>query len=682
MIRHIPWIALGAVALIAIMTLAISRGEPINALWIVVAAASSFLVAYRYYALFIGQRVMRLDPARPTPAIYRADGLDYVATDRRVLFGHHFAAIAGAGPLVGPVLAAQMGYLPGTLWIIFGVVLAGAVQDFMVLFLSMRRDGRSLGELVRMEMGPVAGTIALIGTFMIMVIILAVLALIVVRALAESPWGMFTVAATVPLAMAMGVYTRWIRPGRIGEVSILGFIGLMLAIAFGQNIAESEFWGPIFTFTPIQLCWILVGYGAVASILPVWLLLAPRDYLSTFLKIGAIGALAVGIVIMAPPLQMPALTQFVNGGGPVWSGALFPFLFITIACGAVSGFHALIASGTTPKLIATEADAPLIGYGGMLMEAFVAIMALVGASILDPGLYFAMNSPAALLGSTPESAAAAVSAMGFPITPEALVQTARDVGESTVISRTGGAPTLAVAMAEIFSHVVGGPAMKAFWYHFAILFEALFILTAVDAGTRAGRFMLQDLLGLVMPSFRSSESFVPGLVATFLCVGAWGFFLYQGVTDPLGGVNTLWPVFGISNQMLAAVALMLGTVVLFRMKQDRYAWVTVIPTAWLLLCTITAGMLKLVSPDPAVSFVAHARKFSEAAARGEVLAPAKSMDEMQRIIFNDWVDAGLCVLFLAVVLSLMGFTIKTIIEARRSDRPTVHEVHPQMEPAE
>ena len=682
MIRHIPWIALGAVALIAIMTLAISRGEPINALWIVVAAASSFLVAYRYYALFIGQRVMRLDPARPTPAIYRADGLDYVATDRRVLFGHHFAAIAGAGPLVGPVLAAQMGYLPGTLWIIFGVVLAGAVQDFMVLFLSMRRDGRSLGELVRMEMGPVAGTIALIGTFMIMVIILAVLALIVVRALAESPWGMFTVAATVPLAMAMGVYTRWIRPGQIGEVSILGFIGLMLAIVFGQNIAESEFWGPIFTFTPIQLCWILVGYGAIASILPVWLLLAPRDYLSTFLKIGAIGALAVGIVIMAPPLQMPALTQFVNGGGPVWSGALFPFLFITIACGAVSGFHALIASGTTPKLIATEADAPLIGYGGMLMEAFVAIMALVGASILDPGLYFAMNSPAALLGSTPESAAAAVSAMGFPITPEALVQTARDVGESTVISRTGGAPTLAVAMAEIFSHVVGGPAMKAFWYHFAILFEALFILTAVDAGTRAGRFMLQDLLGLVMPSFRSSESFVPGLVATFLCVGAWGFFLYQGVTDPLGGVNTLWPVFGISNQMLAAVALMLGTVVLFRMKQDRYAWVTVIPTAWLLLCTITAGMLKLVSPDPAVSFVAHARKFSEAAARGEVLAPAKSMDEMQRIIFNDWVDAGLCVLFLAVVLSLMGFTIKTIIEARRSDRPTVHEVHPQMEPAE
>ncbi len=467
---------------------------------------------------------MRLDPARPTPAIYRADGLDYVATDRRVLFGHHFATIAGAGPLVGPVLAAQMGYLPGTLWIIFGVVLAGAVQDFMVLFLSMRRNGRSLGELVRMEMGPVAGTIALIGTFMIMVIILAVLALIVVRALAESPWGMFTVAATVPLAMAMGGLYPLDQAGPNRRSFHSGF---HRADAGHRVRAEHCRIGILGADLYLDSDSAVLGYGAIASILPVWLLLAPRDYLSTFLKIGAIGALAMGIVIMAPPLQMPALTQFVNGGSPVWSGALFPFLFITIACGAVSGFHALIASGTTPKLIATEADAPLIGYGGMLMEAFVAIMALVGASILDPGLYFAMNSPAALLGSTPESAAVAVSAMGFPITPEALVQTARDVGEHSVISHTVGAPTLAVAMAEIFSHVVGGPGMKAFWYHFAILFEALFILTAVDAGTRAGRFMLQDLLGLVMPSFRSSESFVPGLVATVLCVGAWGFFLYQ-----------------------------------------------------------------------------------------------------------------------------------------------------------
>jgi carbon starvation protein len=675
--KHIPWVVLGLVALVSLYVVAFSRGEPINALWIVTAAAGTFLVAYRYYALFIGRRVMRLDPARATPAIYRADGLDYVATDKRVLFGHHFAAIAGAGPLVGPVLAAQMGYLPGTLWIIFGVVLAGAVQDFMILFISMRRDGRSLGELVRLEMGPVAGTIALFGAFLIMVIILAVLALIVVRALAESPWGMFTVAATVPIALVMGAYTRWIRPGAIGEVSIIGFVCLMLAIVFGQFVAESAFWGPVFTFTPVQLCWILVGYGAVASVLPVWLLLAPRDYLSTFLKIGAIAALAIGIVIMAPPLQMPPLTKFIDGGGPVWSGALFPFLFITIACGAVSGFHALIASGTTPKLIANEADAPIIGYGAMLMEACVAIMALVGASILDPGLYFAMNSPAALMGADAVSAAAAVTAMGFPVAAETLTQTASDVGEATIISRTGGAPTLAVAMAEIFSHVVGGPGMKAFWYHFAILFEALFILTAVDAGTRAGRFMLQDLLGLAVPAFRNTASAVPGVIATVLCVGAWGFFLYQGVTDPLGGVNTLWPVFGISNQMLAAIALMLATAVLFRMKQDRYAWVTALPTAWLVICTVTAGSLKIFSADPAVSFVAHARIFSAAAAQGEVLAPAKSMAEMRRIIMNDYVDATLCAVFMAVVLSLLFFTVRSCLAARRSSAPLVREILPQ-----
>ncbi|WP_404480743.1 carbon starvation CstA family protein [Novosphingobium sp. BL-52-GroH] len=680
--KHIPWIVLALVGAACLAVLAVSRGEPVNALWIVVAAVSTFLVAYRYYALFIARHVMRLDGSRATPAIYRADGLDYVATDRRVLFGHHFAAIAGAGPLVGPVLAAQMGYLPGTLWIIFGVVLAGAVQDFMVLFISMRRDGKSLGELIRMEMGPVAGTIALAGAFLIMVIILAVLALIVVRALAESPWGTFTVAATIPLALLMGIYTRWIRPGRVGEVSILGFVGLILAIVYGQAIAASPVWGPIFTFTPEQLCWILIGYGALASVLPVWLLLAPRDYLSTFLKIGAITALAIGIVVMAPPLRMPPLTQFTGGGGPAWSGGLFPFLFITIACGAVSGFHALIASGTTPKLIGTETDAPFIGYGAMLMEAFVAIMALVGASILDPGIYFAMNSPAAVLGTDPASAAHAVTAMGFPISADTLVQTARDVGEHTIVSRTGGAPTLAVAMAEIFSHVAGGAAMKAFWYHFAILFEALFILTAVDAGTRAGRFMLQDLIGLAVPSFRAGNSIVPGLVATALCVASWGFFLYQGVTDPLGGVNTLWPVFGISNQMLAAVALMLSTVVLFRMKQQRYAWVTVVPTLWLLVCTLSAGAMKLLSGDPAVGFVAHARKFADAAAAGEVLAPAKSMAQMQAIVFNDRVDAGLCALFLFVVVSLLFFTVRTCLAALREDRPTVNESRAQMVPAE
>ena len=666
----------------SLSVVAVSRGEAVNALWIVVAAACSFLVAYRYYALYIARNVMRLDPSRPTPAIRRADGLDYVATDRTVLFGHHFAAIAGAGPLVGPVLAAQMGYLPGTLWIIAGVVLAGAVQDFMVLFISMRRDGKSLGELIRMEMGQVAGTIALFGAFMIMVIILAVLALIVVKALAESPWGMFTVAATVPLAMAMGAYTRWIRPGRIGEVSLMGLVGLLAAIVYGQSIAASPVWGPAFTFTPVQLCWILIGYGAVASVLPVWLLLAPRDYLSTFLKIGAIAALAIGIVIMAPPLKMHAVTAFVSGNGPVWSGGLFPFLFITIACGAVSGFHALISSGTTPKLIASEADAPMIGYGAMLMEAFVAIMALVGASILDPGIYFTMNSPAAVIGKDAASAAAAVTAMGFPISPELILQTAKDVGEHSIISRAGGAPTLAVAMAEIFSHVVGGPAMKAFWYHFAILFEALFILTAVDAGTRAGRFMLQDLIALVVPGFKDSRSMAPGIVATALTVAAWGFFLHQGVTDPLGGVNTLWPVFGISNQMLAAIALMLGTAVLFRMKRDRYAWVTLVPTAWLLVCTLSAGVLKLFSADAKVGFLAHAARFSDAAGRGEVLAPAKSMGEMRQIIFNDRIDAALVAIFLFVVLAVLVFTIRTCLAARKVAAATAREIPAQLVPAE
>ena len=681
MTKHLPWIALAIVGAGALGVVATVRGEPINALWIVAAAVSVYLIAYRYYALFIA-RVIGIDPSRPTPAIRRADGLDYVATDRTVLFGHHFAAIAGAGPLVGPVLAAQMGYLPGTLWILAGVVLAGAVQDFLVLFLSMRRDGRSLGELIRMEMGPVAGTIALFGAFMIMVIILAVLTLIVVRALAESPWGLFTVAATVPLAMLMGGYTRWVRPGKIGEVSIIGFIGLILAIVYGQSIAESATLAPLFTFTPVQLSFLLIGYGAVASVLPVWLLLAPRDYLSTFLKIGAIVALAIGIVVMAPPLKMPALTKFIDGSGPVWAGPLFPFLFITIACGAVSGFHALIASGTTPKLIASEKDAPFIGYGAMLMESAVAIMALVAASILDPGVYFAMNAPAAVLGTDPASAAAAVTAMGFPISADTLTQVARDVGEHTIISRAGGAPTLAVAMAEIFSHLFGGQAMKAFWYHFAILFEALFILTAVDAGTRAGRFMLQDLIGLVVPSFRGSSKVAPGLIATGLCVAAWGFFLYQGVTDPLGGVNTLWPLFGISNQMLAAVALMLATVVLFRMKKDRYAWITVVPTVWLLACTLTAGWLKLFSADPRVGFLAHADKFANAAASGKVLPPAKTMAEMGRIVFNDRIDAGLCAIFLGVVLAILVYAVRTCLIARRIDRPSVTEVPPELMAAE
>ncbi|MEH3147850.1 MAG: carbon starvation protein A [Methylobacterium frigidaeris] len=671
--RHGPWALVGALGAAALAVVATNRGESVNALWIVVAAVSVYLIAYRYYSLYIAGRVMKLDPDRATPAQRHNDGLDYVPTDKYVLFGHHFAAIAGAGPLVGPVLAAQMGYLPGLLWILAGVVLAGAVQDFMVLFVSMRRDGRSLGELIRAELGTIPGVIALFGAFLIMVIILAVLSLIVVKALAESPWGTFTVMATIPIALLMGVYSRWIRPGKIGEVSILGFVLLMLAIILGQNVAENPTLAAMFTFTGTQLCWMLIGYGFVASILPVWLLLAPRDYLSTFLKIGTIVGLALGILVLAPHLQMPAVTKFVDGTGPVWSGSLFPFLFITIACGAVSGFHSLISSGTTPKLIDNEVNARFIGYGGMLMESFVAVMALVAASVIDPGVYFTMNSPAAVVGTTPESAAAAVTAMGFAITPDTIAQTAADVGEHSIISRAGGAPTLAVGMAHIISNVIGGKTMMAFWYHFAILFEALFILTAVDAGTRAGRFMLQDLIGVAVPAFKDTASWGPSIIATGICVAAWGFFLYQGVTDPLGGVNTLWPLFGISNQMLAAIALTLCTVVIFKMKRERYAWITVVPTVWLIACTMTAGLLKVFSADPRVGFLAHADRYAAALAENRVLAPAKNLDQMRQIVFNDRIDAVLALMFVAVVVAIVVFGVMACLKAYRADRWTALE---------
>jgi carbon starvation protein len=659
------------VGAIALAYVALNRGESINAVWVVVAAVCVYLIAYRFYSLYIADKVMSLDPRRQTPAYKYNDGLDFVPTNRYVLFGHHFAAIAGA--LVGPVLAAQMGYLPGMLWILAGVVFAGAVQDFMVLFLSMRRDGRSLGDLIKSEMGEIPGVIALFGTFMIMVIILAVLALIVVKALTNSPWGSFTVMATIPIALFMGVYSRYIRVGRIGEVSLIGFVLLMLAIVGGQWVHDSPTWGPMFTFTGVQLTWMLIGYGFIASVIPVWLLLAPRDYLSTFLKIGTIAALALGIVFVAPHMQMPSVTRFIDGTGPAWSGSLFPFLFITIACGAVSGFHALISSGTTPKMIENESHARFIGYGGMLMESFVAIMALVAASTIDPGVYFAMNSPAAVLGTTAQSAAAAVSNWGFVITPDQLTQLAKDVGENTIISRAGGAPTLAVGMAHILSNVVGGKAMMAFWYHFAILFEALFILTAVDAGTRAGRFMLQDLLGAFAPAFKKTESLPANLIATGLCVAAWGYFLYQGVVDPLGGINTLWPLFGIANQMLAGIALTLGTVVLFKMKRSQYAWVTIVPTIWLLICTLTAGWQKIFHENVKIGFISHAKKFQAALDQGQVLAPAKSLDQMSRVIFNDYVDATLCGFFMFVVIAVLVFGIRTALRANREARPTVKE---------
>ncbi|MCK6187815.1 carbon starvation CstA family protein [Pseudomonas sp. EYE_354] len=663
LLRHLPWLVLAIVGACALGVVALRRGEAINALWIVVAAVAIYLVAYRYYSLFIANNVMQLDPRRATPAVVNNDGLDYVPTNKHILFGHHFAAIAGAGPLVGPVLAAQVGYLPGTLWLIAGVVLAGAVQDFMILFLSTRRNGRSLGDMVREEMGRIPGTIALFGCFLIMIIILAVLALIVVKALAESPWGIFTVMATIPIAMFMGIYMRYIRPGRIGEISIIGVALLLGSIWLGGQIAADPVWAKAFTFTGIQITWMLIGYGFVAAVLPVWLILAPRDYLSTFLKIGTIIALAIGILVTMPDLKMPALTQFIDGTGPVWKGGLFPFLFITIACGAVSGFHALISSGTTPKLLANESHARYIGYGGMLMESFVAIMAMVAASVIEPGVYFAMNSPAAIVGSDVVTVAQTVSSWGFAITPEALSAVAHDIGETTILARAGGAPTLAVGIAQILHSVLPGENTMAFWYHFAILFEALFILTAVDAGTRAGRFMLQDLLGSFVPALKRTESWTANLIATAGCVAMWGYLLYQGVIDPLGGINTLWPLFGISNQMLAGIALMLATVVLIKMKRQRYIWVTMLPAVWLLICTTTAGFIKLFDANPAIGFLSLAKKYSDALANGQILAPAKSIDQMQHVIYNAYTNATLTALFLFVVFSILFYALKVGVAA-------------------
>ena len=652
--KYLVWTVLSVMGAFALGYIALNRGEQINALWIVVASVCIYLIAYRFYGLYIAKNVLAVDPTRMTPAVRHNDGLDYVPTDKKVLFGHHFAAIAGAGPLVGPVLAAQMGYLPGMIWLLAGVVLAGAVQDFMVLFVSTRRDGRSLGELVKEEMGPTAGVIALVACFMIMVIILAVLAMIVVKALTHSPWGTYTVAFTIPLAIFMGIYLRYLRPGRIGEVSVIGLVFLIFAIISGGWVAESPTWAPYFDFTGVQLTWMLVGYGFVAAVLPVWLLLAPRDYLSTFLKIGTIVGLAVGILIMRPTLTMPALTKFVDGTGPVWTGNLFPFLFITIACGAVSGFHALISS-----------------------ESFVAIMALVSACIIDPGVYFAMNSPMAVLApagtaDVVASAAQVVSSWGFSITPDTLNQIASEVGEQSIISRAGGAPTLAVGMAYILHGALGGMMDVAFWYHFAILFEALFILTAVDAGTRAARFMLQDLLGVVSPGLKRTDSLPANLLATALCVLAWGYFLHQGVVDPLGGINTLWPLFGIANQMLAGMALMLCAVVLFKMKRQRYAWVALVPTAWLLICTLTAGWQKAFSPDAKVGFLAIANKFQAMIDSGNI--PSQYTEsQLAQLVFNNRLDAGLTIFFMVVVVVLALFSIKTALAALKDPKPTAKE---------
>ncbi|MEC8886570.1 MAG: carbon starvation CstA family protein [Pseudomonadota bacterium] len=669
----IIWVLIAIVGAISFGILALSRGEHVNAVWLVLAAVCIYSIAYRFYSLFIAQKVFELNDRRLTPAHRLKDGLDYVPTNKYVLYGHHFAAIAGAGPLVGPILAAQMGYLPGTIWLLVGVVMAGAVQDFLVLFISTRRDGRSLGEIAKQELGSFAGVIVMLGALGVMVIILAVLALVVVKALVESPWGVFSIAATIPIALFMGIYMRFIRPGKIAEVSIIGFVLMMLGIVYGGHIAADPYWGPLFTLTGTQLTWALVIYGFVASVLPVWLLLAPRDYLSTFLKIGVIAGLAIGIVIALPEMKMPAVTQFVDGTGPVFSGSLFPFLFITIACGAISGFHALVSSGTTPKLVDNEVNIRMIGYGGMLMESFVAIMAMICATVLDPGVYFAINAPAAVIGTTVESASEAVRQLGFVVSPEMLSTLAKEVGEHTILSRTGGAPTFAIGMAHIISEIFNSRAMMSFWYHFAILFEALFILTAVDAGTRACRFMVQDTAGIVIPAIKNSSSFVGNLIGTGVAVSAWGFFVYQGVVDPLGGINSLWPLFGVGNQMLAAMALILGTVILFKMKKEKYVWVTIVPTIFLFITCMTAGWQKIFHENPKIGFLAQANRFKEALARDEILAPAKSVAEMQTVIFSNQINAALCAFFMIVAIVMIFASIGIIRRALASPTPTVRE---------
>jgi carbon starvation protein len=658
--RYGIWVLVALVGALCWGMLALARGEAVNAGWLLFAALASYAIAYRFYARFIQNRVLGTDNSRATPAERLNNGRDFEPMDRRILFGHHFAAIAGAGPLVGPVLAAQMGFLPGTIWIIVGVILAGAVQDMTILFFSMRRDGKSLGQMAREEIGPVGGAAALIAVLSIMVILLAVLALVVVLALAESPWGSFSLALTIPIALLMGVYLRFLRPGRVLEVTVIGVALLILAIFGGGWISESSAYASAWSFTPNQLVFALIVYGFVASVLPVWLLLAPRDYLSAFMKIGTIVLLAVGIAITLPPLQMPRFTEFAfNGQGPVFAGALFPFVFITIACGALSGFHSLVASGTTPKLIQKESQVRVIGYGAMLMESFVAVMAIIAATALDPGVYFAMNANPALLGDTAQSAAQAVSGFGFSVDAQTLTGTAAAVGEESIIGRTGGAPTLAVGISQIFSAVIGGTALQAFWYHFAIMFEALFILTTVDAGTRVGRFMIQDLVGNVWRPF-ARTSWLPGnLIASALIVGAWGYFLYAGVNDPLGGINQLFPLFGIANQLLAAVALTVGTTILIKMGKLRYAWVTALPLAWDAAVTLTASWQKIFSPDPAIGFFAQRAAAAESIEAGKLsdtllALKAESIDDARQILVNTTVDGVLSILFAVMIIIVIA----------------------------
>ncbi|WP_408055354.1 carbon starvation CstA family protein [Streptomyces paludis] len=659
------WSLVALTGAVAWGVLALSRGEEVSAVWMVAAALGSYAIAYRFYSRFLANRVLKVDRTRATPAERLDNGVDFHPTDRRVLFGHHFAAIAGAGPLVGPVLAAQMGYLPGTIWIVAGVIFAGAVQDMVTLFFSTRRDGRSLGQIARDEIGPLGGVAALIAVFMIMIILLAVLALVIVNALAHSPWGVFSIAMTIPIALFMGVYLRVLRPGRVTEVSLIGVALLLLAIVAGGWIAESSL-AETFTLEAGTLVIWMIVYGFLASVLPVWLLLAPRDYLSTFMKVGTIVLLALGVVIALPTLKMDAVTEFASGGnGPVFAGSMFPFVFITIACGALSGFHSLISSGTTPKMVQKETQIRMIGYGAMLTESFVAIMAMITACIIDPGLYFAVNSPAGLMGGTVESASQAVANLGFTISPDQLTQAAKDVEESSLLSRTGGAPTFALGMSEIFSSVIGGAGMKAFWYHFAIMFEALFILTTVDAGTRVGRFMLQDMLGNVYKPMRQ-VSWKPGVwFASAVVVGGWGYFLWVGVHDPLGGINQLFPLFGIANQLLAAVALAVCTTLLVKSGRLKWAWVTAVPLAWDAAVTLTASWQKIFSDDPKVGFFTQRNVYQAGIDRGEVLPPAKSMDDMHTVVTNSLVDGVLTALFALLILVVLADAGRVCFQAIR-----------------
>ncbi|MCB5281046.1 carbon starvation CstA family protein [Arthrobacter sp. ES1] len=665
------WAAISLLGAVAWFMLAIVRGETVNAIWFVFAAVCTYLIGYRFYSKVIERYLTKPNDRRATPAEYKADGKDYVRTDRNVLFGHHFAAIAGAGPLVGPIIAAQMGYLPGTIWIILGVVLAGAVQDYLVLFFSMRRGGRSLGQMAREELGVIGGTAALIATLLIMVIIVAILALVVVNALGESPWGVFSVGMTIPIALFMGVYLRYLRPGKVMEVSLIGFVLLMAAIIGGGAVAGTEWGAAFFHLDKVTIAWGLIIYGFIAAILPVWLLLAPRDYLSTFMKIGVIAMLAVAVIVVRPEVNVPAFSEFASrDNGPVLSGSLFPFLFVTIACGALSGFHALIASGTTPKLIEKERQTRFIGYGGMLMESFVAIMALVAAISIDRGLYFAMNAPAALTGGTVETAAQWVNSLGLAgvnISPDFLAQTAKDVGEESIISRTGGAPTLAVGLAHIMQQFIGGTAMMAFWYHFAIMFEALFILTAVDAGTRVARFMLQDSIGNFVPKFKE-HSWRPGAwLCTAIMVAAWGAVLLMGVTDPLGGINTLFPLFGIANQLLAAIALSVCMAIAAKRGSFKYLWIVALPLAFAAVVTITASFYKIFSPVPAVGYFANNAAFTKALADGKTsFGTAKTQLAMEAVVRNTMIQGWLSVIFVVLSIIVIITAILASVKAFRN----------------